>query len=158
MEIPIPEVYVQVTVADDGEEEFGVVDGQQRLRTILQFVGLERTQDQEGEDNNNFSLEKLAVTSIHKDKMFADITGQARKNFFQYEICVRFLYTDDRKEVEDVSRGSTNTRCHSNRRNSETRPSTVLSQSSQKSWPTKSIGLSTASLARQRSGACRTSK
>jgi hypothetical protein len=102
MEIPIPEVYVQVTVADDGEEEFGVVDGQQRLRTILQFVGLERTQDQEGEDNNNFELDKLAETSIHKDKTFADITGTARKNFFQYEICVRFLYTEDQKEVEDV--------------------------------------------------------
>ena len=102
MEIPIPEVYVQVTVGENGDEELGVVDGQQRLRTILQFTGLEQEKDQENEDNNNFSLEKLAPTSIHKDKTFADITGQDRKNFFQYEICVRFLYTEDQKEVEDV--------------------------------------------------------
>ena len=40
LEIPIPEVFVQVTQAQDGTEEFGVVDGQQRLRTILQFFGL----------------------------------------------------------------------------------------------------------------------
>lgn len=102
MDIPIPEVYVQVTQADDGSEEFGIVDGQQRLRTILQFVGVEHAKDQEGEDHNAFSLEVLPQTSPFKDKTFTDITGVARKNFFQYEICVRFLYTDDRKAVEDV--------------------------------------------------------
>jgi len=102
MRIPIPEVYVQVTIAEDGEEEFGVVDGQQRLRTILQFVGLESAEDREGEDNNNFILEKLPATSIYKDKTFADIAGTDRKNFFKYEICVRFLYTEEQSEVEDV--------------------------------------------------------
>ena len=102
MDVPIPEVYVQVTQADDGTEQYGVVDGQQRLRTILQFVGIERDRDQEGEDINRFALEALPTTSTHKDKTFADITLDQRKRFFQYEICVRFLYTDDRKEVEDV--------------------------------------------------------
>jgi hypothetical protein len=102
MAIPIPEVYVQVTQADDGTEEYGVVDGQQRLRTILQFVGIERDIDQENEDVNRFALEALPTTSTHKDKTFADVTVEERKRFFQYEICVRFLYTDDRREVEDV--------------------------------------------------------
>ena len=102
MEIPIPEVYVQVTQLEDGAEQYGVVDGQQRLRTILQFVGIERDKDQEGEDNNQFALEKLPDTSIYKNKTFADIFGDERKRFFQYEICVRFLYTDDRRVVEDV--------------------------------------------------------
>ncbi len=102
MDIPIPEVYVQVTQADDGTEQHGVVDGQQRLRTILQFVGIERDQDQVVENSNLFPLEKLPETSIHKDKTFAEVTGEERKRFFQYQICVRFLYTDDRREVEDV--------------------------------------------------------
>lgn len=102
MDIPIPEVYVQVTQADDGTEQYGVVDGQQRLRTVLQFVGIERAEDQEVENSNLFALEALAATSIHKDKTFADLTGEERKLFFRYEICVRFLYNDDLKEVEDV--------------------------------------------------------
>jgi len=102
MDIPIPEVYVQVTLSDEGTERFGVVDGQQRLRTILQFVGIEREQDQEDENSNRFALEALPATSIHKGKTFADVTGEERKRFFQYEICVRFLYTEDRREVEDV--------------------------------------------------------
>lgn len=103
MDIPIPEVYVQVTQSTDGTEEFGVVDGQQRLRTILQFVGIETTEDQEaGEDSNNFTLDTLPDTSPYKDKSFADIVGEPRKRFFRYEICVRFLYTEITKEVEDV--------------------------------------------------------
>lgn len=102
MDIPIPEVYVQVTQAEDGTEHYGVVDGQQRLRTILQFVGIEREADQEDENFNKFALEKLPETSNHKDQTFADITGEGRKKFFQYEICVRFLYTDDHRVVEDV--------------------------------------------------------
>src|SRR6266566_5280740 len=59
LNVPIPEVYVQVSQAEDGSEEFGVVDGQQRLRTILQFIGIEKEQDREGDDNNRFALTEL---------------------------------------------------------------------------------------------------
>ena len=89
-------------IGNDGTEEFGVVDGQQRLRTILQFVGIERDSDQESENNNNFTLDALHPTAVHKDLGFADITGEARKRFYLYEICVRYLYTEDTKEVEEV--------------------------------------------------------
>jgi hypothetical protein len=103
LDIPVPEVYVQVVSNEDGGEEFGVVDGQQRLRTILQFIGIKAEADQHAhEDNNAFKLDKLPATSIWKDKFFTDVTGDHRKKFFQYEICVRFLYTEDGKEVEDI--------------------------------------------------------
>lgn len=103
LDVPIPEVYVQVTQDEDGSEQFGVVDGQQRLRTILQFIGIEQSEDQhQDEDNNSFKLEKLPATSVFKDKSFSDITGEHRKRFFQYEICVRLLYTENVTEVEDV--------------------------------------------------------
>jgi hypothetical protein len=102
MDIPIPEVYVQVTQAEDGSEEFGVVDGQQRLRTILQFIGIERSDDQMGEDQNSFTLTTLPSTATYYRKSFADLTLEHRKRFYQFELCVRFLYTEDREEVEDV--------------------------------------------------------
>lgn len=102
MQIPIPEVYVQVTQEQDGTEEYGVVDGQQRLRTILQFVGIEKEDEQHEGDINLFALESLPTSSVYKDTTFADLTADNRKLFFQYDICVRFLYTDDRREVEDV--------------------------------------------------------
>src|SRR6185437_12415951 len=101
MDVPVPEVYVQVTQSEDGTEEYGVVDGQQRLRTILQFIGIESCEDQDAEeDSNNFVLEALPTASRFKDTSFSDVNGDARKRFFQYEICVRYLYTEVPKEVE----------------------------------------------------------
>ena len=35
---PIPEIYLQERVNDKGESQFIVVDGQQRLRTVLDFI------------------------------------------------------------------------------------------------------------------------
>ncbi len=102
MDIPIPEVYVQVTQAEDGSEQYGVVDGQQRLRTILQFVGIESEEDREGEDINRFALDSLPTSSPYKDHTFVQMSVDKRKEFFRYEICVRFLYTDDGREVEDI--------------------------------------------------------
>ena len=102
LDVPIPEVYVQVSQAEDGSEQFGVVDGQQRLRTILQFIGLERAEDQEGDDHNFFALDALPTGSPHRGILFADIIAEPRRQFYRYEICVRFLYTDSLAEVEDV--------------------------------------------------------
>lgn len=102
MDIPIPEVYVQVLVREDGTQEFGVVDGQQRLRTILQFVGVESTEDQHEDDSNNFALDVLPKTSPFFEQTFADIRPEAKRRFYQYEICVRLIYTENTPEIEDV--------------------------------------------------------
>ena len=51
---------------------------------------------------NRFALEALPSTSPYKDLIFGDVRVEERKAFFGYEICVRFLYTDDVREVEDV--------------------------------------------------------
>lgn len=103
LNIPIPEIYVQAVVDEvDGNASYAVVDGQQRLRTLLQFIGIEREEDQEGENNNNFTLDSLPAASNFKGKSFSDITGPARAEFFQYEICVRMMYTNNVRDVEDV--------------------------------------------------------
>ncbi len=90
LRFPIPEVYVQIVQAPSGVEEFGVVDGQQRLRTILQFIGIEAPKDQiDGEDSNHFDLEQLADASPYKDLVFRRPGRQRAKEVFSYEICVR---------------------------------------------------------------------
>jgi hypothetical protein len=103
LDIPVPEIYVQVSLDDEGEANYGVVDGQQRLRTILQFVGIEDVEDQEGDENNNsFTLDRLPKASLYKGKSFLDLSPEQKKHFFQYEVCVRLLYTENQAEVEDV--------------------------------------------------------
>lgn len=36
--LPIPEIYMQETVSEDGHAKYIVVDGQQRLRAVLEFL------------------------------------------------------------------------------------------------------------------------
>lgn len=103
LDIPIPEVYVQVAQDEMGSALYGVVDGQQRLRTILQFVGLETEADQgAGDDNNLFKLTNLSTSSLFVGKGFSDLSPEQKKKLFSYEICVRLLYTENQAEVEDV--------------------------------------------------------
>lgn len=102
LEIPIPEVYVQATQNVDGGEHFGVVDGQQRLRTILQFIGMEKEDDQTDENNNHFTLDSLSPSSPHLGKGFQDLTPETKRSFYRYDMCVRYLITDDLEEVQDI--------------------------------------------------------
>jgi hypothetical protein len=103
LDIPLPELYVQVTQDEEGSSSYGVVDGQQRLRTILQFVGLENEADQgEADDKNLFKLDTLPKASLYLGKGFGDLTADQKKKFFSYEVCVRLLYTENQAEVEDV--------------------------------------------------------
>jgi hypothetical protein len=105
LDIPIPEIYVQVTQDEDGTENYGVVDGQQRLRTILQFIGIEHEDDRDHRDKvdrNRFALDNLPAASKYRGTTFGDIVDQPRKDFFQFKISIRYLYTEKQKDVEDV--------------------------------------------------------
>jgi hypothetical protein len=103
LDIPIPEIYVQVATGEDGSTSYGVVDGQQRLQTILQFVGIEAEEDQnEDEDNNDFVLSNLPKTSVFLDKSFGDLSPEQKKKLFAYEVRVRLLHTENQAEIEDV--------------------------------------------------------
>src|SRR5262245_32112057 len=73
LKLPVPEVYIQVTThAQTGDQTLGVVDGQQRIRTILQFIGVD--QDEEEQAHNRFALDTLPASSAFKDKSFATLT------------------------------------------------------------------------------------
>ena len=63
---------------------------------------MEDTQDQIDEDQNYFVLEELPSTSVFLEKSFSDLNADQKKRFFSYEVCVRLLYTENVREVEDV--------------------------------------------------------
>jgi len=104
LEIPIPEVYVQVTEQDESRTRYWVVDGQQRLRTILQFMGVEKPEHREpvDEDNNNFVLDALPADSKYYNISFGGLSQSLRLAFLGYRLCVRELFCEELKEIEDV--------------------------------------------------------
>lgn len=98
--LPIPEIYIQQTTSAEGETSFAIVDGQQRVRTVLQFIGSET--DPEEQEYNKFVLDKLRTDSQWRNLSFADLSDEDRRRFYGYKFSVRYLNTDSDSEVRDM--------------------------------------------------------
>lgn len=101
LELPVPEIYVHTTTSAEGATTYAVVDGQQRIRSILQFAGLEEREEEEKEFVG-FALEGLDEASVWRNVRFADLTSEQRKSFFSYKLAVRFLANASDSEVRDM--------------------------------------------------------
>lgn len=100
--MPIPEIYIQRVVSAEGEVQYALVDGQQRIRTVLQFIGSEL--DPKEQEHNQFILEKLKDNSPWKNLTFAELSPEQKISFYNYSFAVRFLRTNDEQEIRDVFR------------------------------------------------------
>jgi len=103
--LPIPEIYIQHSVETvDGEEKsvYAIVDGQQRIRTVLQFIGVDKTESEQ--EFNKFSLDKLSAESKFKDAIYSDLNDGPRTAFLKYKFAVRMLETDDDETVRNIFR------------------------------------------------------
>ncbi|MDA8240807.1 MAG: DUF262 domain-containing protein [Nitrospiraceae bacterium] len=100
MGLPVPEIYIQQTTTPEGGSTYAIVDGQQRIRTVLQFVGAET--DAQEQEYNKFSLDRLDATAKWKDVAFADLSDDQKKKFFGYKFAVRYLNTESDDEVRDM--------------------------------------------------------
>jgi hypothetical protein len=98
-ELPIPEVFVQQAILD-GDAVFSVVDGQQRIRTVMQFIGLD-TEEAEVEFTG-FALDKLAPTSPYRGRTFEQLTADDRNKILKYSFSVRMLDVDDDAVLRDL--------------------------------------------------------
>ncbi len=100
MGLPVPEIYIQETVPIEGSIKYAVVDGQQRVRTVLQFIGAEI--DLEQQDYNKFILDKLDVSSEWSNVSFEDLSITKKREFLEYIFSTRSLNTDSDEEVRDM--------------------------------------------------------
>jgi hypothetical protein len=98
--LPVPEIFVQQKTTPEGETTFAIVDGQQRIRSVLQFIGSEV--DPGEQEYNKFKLDKLKPTSPWRDRGFADLSDDQKRTFFGYRFVVRYLNTDSDDEVRDM--------------------------------------------------------
>jgi Protein of unknown function DUF262 len=102
MGLPVPEIYIQQTTSPEGETTYAIVDGQQRIRTVLQFIGSET--DPDVQEFNKFVLDKLDDSSRWKNLSFADLEPEEKRTFYGYRFAVRYLNTDSDDEVRDMFR------------------------------------------------------
>jgi Protein of unknown function DUF262 len=96
MGYPIPELYIQhgVNYGDGAEKsEYGVVDGQQRIRTVLQFIGIDKNPTEQ--ESNSFALDKVLEESPFAGRTFKTLTTTERDRFLKYRFAVRYIDADD---------------------------------------------------------------
>ena len=100
--LPVPEIYIQQVTTPEGQTTYAIVDGQQRIRSVLQFIGAES--DPGEAEYNKFSLDKLDADSDWYNATFAGLPPEAKKKFYGYQFAVRYLDTDSDDEVRDMFR------------------------------------------------------
>lgn len=98
MNCPIPEIFVHRRTSPQGDSTYAVVDGQQRIRTILKFVGLDDTDP----DDNNFALDQLEEDSDWFGKSYETLASDIKESFWEYSLSVRTILSKDPREIRDM--------------------------------------------------------
>lgn len=86
--LPFPEVYIQVvTDVNTGKQKYIVVDGQQRITSILKFI------------ESEFPL----PTSDEWDgEYFRDLPDTKKEEFWDYKVVIRFLRKTNEAEIRSI--------------------------------------------------------
>lgn len=86
---PIPEIYVQEVVDEMGNSNCIIVDGQQRMRAVLEFL------------NNEFALNKDDSPQF-EGAYFKDLDGEYKRILFKYNFVVRTLPELPEEEIREI--------------------------------------------------------
>lgn len=91
-DLPVPEVYTRVITSPEGDATHEIVDGQQRMRAILNFV------------KNDLVLSGTDVSPQWIGKSWSDFDDPKKQRFWEYKIVVRELGQVSDGEVRDLFR------------------------------------------------------
>ncbi len=89
--LPVPEIYMQRKTSSDGESQYVIVDGQQRIRSILGFIAGEFTLSEE--DNPDLA-----------DYAFDDLSDAQKTQFWDYTLKIRELHDATDSDIRDMFR------------------------------------------------------
>ncbi|MEM8561566.1 MAG: DUF262 domain-containing protein [Pseudomonadota bacterium] len=88
---PIPLIFLQrITSAQAGRPAFTVIDGQQRLRAIFEYL------------DNQFALEKEYVRGKYGGKRFAELSRDIQHKIENYELIVEEVSGYSKDDIKDV--------------------------------------------------------
>ncbi len=96
LQLPVPEIYMQVKTDADGRSEYIVVDGQQRITAILEFVG--------NNGREPFELHYLDPNSPWTGFSFVELTDEQKTDFYGHSMTVRDLQDAHDEEIKDLFR------------------------------------------------------
>jgi hypothetical protein len=86
---PIPEIYMQESISSDGSSKHIIVDGQQRIRAVLEFI------------EGGFCIDRRDTPSW-ADMYFEDLSTDDKKIIFAYSFVVRTLPDIDDTQIRAI--------------------------------------------------------
>ncbi|MEM1154887.1 MAG: DUF262 domain-containing protein [Pseudomonadota bacterium] len=88
---PIPLIFLQrITSAQAGRPAFTVIDGQQRLRAVFEYL------------DNQFALEKEHVHGKYGGKRFAELSRDIQHKIENYELIVEEVSGYSKDDIQDI--------------------------------------------------------
>ncbi|MEM6582134.1 MAG: DUF262 domain-containing protein [Pseudomonadota bacterium] len=88
---PIPLIFLQrITSAQAGRPAFTVIDGQQRLRAVFEYL------------DNQFALEKEYVHGKYGGKRFAELSRDVQHKIENYELIVEEVSGYSKDDIRDI--------------------------------------------------------
>lgn len=94
LKLPIPEIYMQIKTNPDGRSEYIVVDGQQRISTIMEFIG--------NSGREPFELRYLGQDSEWQGYTFDQLDDAQKTSFYGHSMAVRYLEDASDYEIKDL--------------------------------------------------------
>src|SRR2546428_5871405 len=90
--LPFPEIYIRASTSTEGRTTYEVVDGQQRIRSILEFA------------KNDLELSGEELSSRLIGKTFDDLSPQEKSAFWNYDVVTRELQDATDGDIRDLFR------------------------------------------------------
>jgi Protein of unknown function DUF262 len=87
---PAPAIFLFEDIDEDGVSRYSVVDGQQRLITIFQFLG------------NRYPVSESASISRWRGVYFVDLPPETKRAFYSYQFSIEFLPSTDEGTLNNI--------------------------------------------------------
>lgn len=88
--LPMPKIFMRQEIDDTGQTIREIVDGQQRIRTVLSYL------------QNGFSIMRVHGGDEFGGKYYDDLSDEIQRDFLQYEFAVDLLIGASEPEVLDI--------------------------------------------------------
>lgn len=86
---PIPEIYIQELVSEEGRAQYLIVDGQQRIKSVIEFM--EGKLVLNGQDSPEWA-----------DMTFDDLSAEDKRKFYEYNFVIRILPEMNDEEIRSI--------------------------------------------------------
>src|SRR5438552_2354781 len=90
--LPFPEIYIRASTSAAGRTNYEVVDGQQRVRSILDFA------------SNDLELGGDGVSPLLVGRRFEDLSPEQKAAFWNYDVVTRELHDATDGDIRDLFR------------------------------------------------------